>query len=127
MKSEIEIAVNGNIRIHIPVVLRCHGGQKRIVTQEDGAKTPLLVQLARAHAWQRAIDEGRYANGSKLAQALGIDPSLVSRTMRLARLSPAMVHRIVTGDYPESLNCTSLRETIPLDWGEQEALLQPKG
>ncbi len=127
MKSEIEIAGNGNIRIHIPVVLRYHGGQKRIVTKEDGAKTPLLVQLARAHAWQRAIDEGRYANGSRLAQALGIDPSLVSRTMRLARLSPAMVHRIVMGDYPESLNCTSLRETIPLDWREQEALLQPKG
>ena len=43
--------------------------------------------------------------------------------MRLARLSPAVVHRIVTGDYPESLNGTSLRETIPLDWGEQERTL----
>ena len=104
MKSEVEIAENGNIRIHIPAVLRCHGGQKRIVTRE-----------------------GRYANGSDLAKALGVDPSLVSRTMRLTRLSPAMVHRIVTGDYPESLSCTSLRETIPLDWREQEALLQSKG
>ena len=127
MKSEIEIAENGNIRIHIPAVLRCHGGQKRIVTREDGVETPLLTQLARAWAWQRAIDEGRYANGSDLAKALGIDSSLVSRTMRLTRLSPAMVHRIVTGDYPETLSCTSLRETIPLDWREQESLLQPKG
>ena len=127
MKSEVEIAENGNIKIHIPAVLRCHGGQRRIVTKEDGAKTPLLLQLARAHAWQRAIDDGRFANGAALAKSLGIDPSLVSRTMRLTRLSPAMVHRIVTGDYPETLSCTSLRETIPLLWREQEALLQPKG
>ena len=120
MKSEIEIAVNGNIRIHIPVVLRCHGGQKRIVTQEDGAKTPLLVQLARAHAWQRAIDEGRYANGKELADALGIDRSRVSRTLRLAMLSPRVVNRIVTGDIPPTLTVLRLRESIPLDWEEQE-------
>ena len=56
------------------------------------------TQLARAWAWQRAIDEGRYANGSDLAKALGVDPSLVSRTMRLTRLSPAIVHRIVIND-----------------------------
>ncbi|MBQ7651749.1 MAG: hypothetical protein IJS15_12370 [Victivallales bacterium] len=127
MESKVEIAGNGNIKIHIPVALRCHGGQKRIVTMEDGANTPLLLQLARAPAWQRAIDEGVFDNGSALSKSLGIDPSLVSRTLRLTRLSPEMVHRIVTGDYPETLNCTSLRETIPLLWRDQEALVQPKG
>ena len=64
-----------------------------------------------------------YANELELTRALGLDQSLVARTMRLTRFSPAIVHRIVTGDYPASMTCVSLRETIPLDWREQEKLL----
>jgi hypothetical protein len=76
--------------------------------------------LARAWSWQRAIDEGRYANGKELADALGIDRSCVSRTLRFAMLSPKVVHRIVTDDVPTSLTVLRLRESIPLDWEEQE-------
>ena len=123
MESEIEITANGNIRIHISAVLRSHCGQKMIVTPDKGADTPLLTLLARAHAWQKAIDEGAYANALELARALGLDRSLVSRIIRLTRLSPAIVHRIVAGDCPASITCASLRETIPLDWREQERLL----
>ena len=123
MKSEIEITASGNIRIHISAVLRSRGGQKRIVTPQNGGETPLLTLLARAHAWQKAIDEGLYANDLELARALGLDQSLVARTMRLTRLSPAIVHRIVAGDYPPSMTCASLRKPIPLDWREQERLL----
>ena len=123
MESKIEITAKGNIRIRISAVLRSHGGQKKIVTPDKGADTPLLTLLARAHAWQKAIDEGTYANDLELARALGLDQSLVARTMRLTRLSPAIVHRIVAGDYPASMTCVSLRETIPLDWREQERLL----
>jgi hypothetical protein len=79
--------------------------------------------LARAWSWQRAIDEGRYANGKELADALGIDRSRVSRTLRLAMLSPRVVNRIVTGDIPPTLNTSRLREGIPHEWGEQESVL----
>ena len=75
---------------------------------------------ARAWSWQRAIDEGRYANGKELADALGIDRSRVSRTLRLAMFSPRVVNRIVTGDIPPTLTVLRLRESIPLDWEEQE-------
>ena len=54
------------------------------------------------------------------ADALGIDRSRVSRTLRLATLSPEIVHRIVSGDVPPTLNDRRLRESIPLDWDEQE-------
>jgi hypothetical protein len=40
--------------------------------------------------------------------------------MRLRFLSPALVHRIVTGDVPRSLTLRSLREAIPDIWTEQE-------
>ena len=58
--------------------------------------------------------------GKELADALGIDRSRVSRTLRLAMLSPRVVNRIVTGDIPPTLTVLRLRESIPLDWEEQE-------
>ncbi len=122
MKSEIELMENGNLRIHLPVALRSHGGKKKIVPLDSEAHTPLLTLLARAYNWQKAIDEGKYANGKCLADALGIDISKVSRTLRLTRLSPKIVHAIISGDYPDTLNSTSLRENIPLNWAEQERL-----
>ena len=123
MKIRTEKLENGNLRVHLPVVLRCRGGHRRIVPldgDEPASETPLATMLARAWSWQRAIDEGRYANGKELAAALGIDRSRVSRTLRLATLSPEIVHRIVSGDVPPTLNDRRLRESIPLDWEEQE-------
>ena len=124
MKIRIEEMENGNLRVALPIALRYHGGKRRIVPAGNTEDTVTLVtQLARAYAWQKAIDEGRFLNGKELAKALGIDRSRVSRTLRLARLSPAIVHRIITGDYPCTLNAVKLRESIPLDWDEQERVL----
>ncbi len=83
----------------------------------------LLTHLARAYARQKIIDEGMFINGKELARALGLDFSRVSRTLRLTGLSPAMVHRIITGDYPASMNSVRLRESISVDWDEQEKAL----
>ena len=123
MKIRTEQLDNDNLRVHLPVALRCQGGRRRIVPldgDEPAQETSLATMLARAWSWQRAIDEGRYANGKELADALGIDHSRVSRTLRLAMLSPRVVNRIVTGDIPPTLTVLRLRESIPLDWGEQE-------
>ena len=127
MGSEIEILGNGNILIRLRMALRCHGNRKIIVPAEECGETPLLTQLARAMRWQKAIDDGKFANGKCLAQTLGVDESMVSRTLRLLRLSPRIVHAIVAGDYPETLNSTSLRKNIPLDWEEQERLFLGEG
>ena len=126
MKIRTERLENGNLLVHLPVALRCQGGRRRIVPldgDEGAREMPLATMLARALAWQRAIDEGRYANGKELADALGIDRSSVSRTLRLILLSPKVVHRIVTGDVPPTLTTVRLRESIPHEWGEQERAL----
>ena len=123
MKIRTERLENGNLRVHLPVALRCRGGHRIIVPLDGGEpaqEAPLATMLARAWSWQRAIDEGCYANGKELAEVLGIDRSRVSRTLRLAMLSPRVVHRIVTDDVPTSLTVLRLRESIPLDWEEQE-------
>ena len=101
--------------------LRSNGDNRRIVSCcGENKKDSLLPHLARAYAWQKAIDEGRFPNGKALSDALGIDLARVSRTLRLTRLSPTMVHRIITGDYPATLTSARLRENIPVDWDEQE-------
>ena len=123
MKIRTEQLENGNLRVHLPVALRCRGGHRLIVPldgDEPAQEVPLATMLARAWSWQRAIDEGRYTNGKELADALCIDRSCVSRTLRLAMLSPRVMHRIVTDDVPTSLTVLRLRESIPLDWEEQE-------
>ena len=123
MKIRTERLDNGNLRVHLPVALRCRGGPRIIVPldgDEPAQEAPLATMLARAWSWQRAIDEGCYANGKELAEALGIDRSCVSRTLRFAMLSPKVVHRIVTDDVPTSLTVLRLRGSIPPEWGEQE-------
>ena len=123
MKIRTERLDNGNLRVHLPVALRCRGGHRIIVPldgDEPAQGAPLATMLARAWSWQRAINEGRYANGKELAEALGIDRSCVSRTLRFAMLSPKVVHRIVTDDVPTSLTVLRLRESIHPEWGEQE-------
>ena len=124
MKIKIEELENGNLRVALPIALRSHGGKRLIVPAGgENEADSLLTHLARAYAWQKVIDEGMFANGKSLARALGLDFSRVSRTLRLTRLSPAMVHRIITGDYPASLNSASIRGSIPVDWDEQEKVL----
>ena len=76
MKAKTEMLENGNLLVHLPEALRCQGGRRRIVTldgDETAQETSLATMLARAWSWQRAIDEGRYANGKEPADALGID------------------------------------------------------
>ena len=50
----------------------------------------------------------------------GQDKSVVAKTLRLRFLSPAIVHRIVTGDIPRSLTLKDLRTSFPDVWSEQE-------
>lgn len=122
MKNRTERLENGNLRVRLPVVLRCRGDRRRMVPldNEPAQETSLATMLALAWSWQKSIDDGCYPNGKELADALGIDRSRSSRTLRLAMLSPRIVHRIVSGDVPPTLTVLRLRESIPLDWEEQE-------
>ena len=76
--------------------------------------------LARAWSWQRAIDEGRYANGKELADA---QPQDGQRRRDVARHdaihNPGREHR--EAQRPRDAGAVDAkRESLPLDWGEQE-------
>jgi len=116
-----KVLENGNLQVTIPILFRSlNARQKIIFPGELPDNEPLAVALARAFRWQRYIDEGKVKNIRELAKKLGLDESHVGKIMRLRFLSPALVHRIVSGDIPRSLTLKSLREAIPDIWTEQE-------
>lgn len=118
------ILENGNLEVTIPIALRSRQGRKQIITP-DGAESSrsLLAALARGRRWQRLINEGRFANIKELATAIGKDPSQIARAIRLTRLSPAIVHRIIVGDTPDGISLARLRGDLPVKWSEQEEML----
>lgn len=118
----MEILENGNIKITIPMSLRNCAGRKRVVSpggELPHEQSPLLLNIARAFRWQELIDKGEYTNVQELANALGMDCSNVSRTIRLAYLSPKLIHMAIVGTLPERLGSGAMRGTLPDLWDEQ--------
>lgn len=71
---------NGNLEITVPVVMRSMAGRKRIIAPDkpEGNES-LMLALARGLRWQALIDEGKFANISELAGAVGQDTSQIAR------------------------------------------------
>ena len=117
-----KILENGNLQVTIPIKFRTISARHKMFTPGsviDGTE-PLVLALARAFRWQRYIDEGRFKNIRELAAAVGQDKSVIASIMRLRLLSPAIVHRIVTGNIPRTLNLANLKTAFPDLWSEQE-------
>ena len=116
-----KVPENGDLKVTNPILFKSMKARRKIVFPEDiPDNEPLAIALARAFRWQRYIDEGKVKNIRTLAKKLGLDESHVGKIMRLRFLSPALVHRIVTGDVPRSLTLKILREAIPDIWTEQK-------
>ena len=125
------LSADGNIlHIHIPMQLRRRGGRKVIVTG-DGVvpepsaaqavtEDPLVRALVKARRWQKMLEAGEASTIKDLAEKEGVDRTYMARLLKLNILSPAIVERILTGDYPDSVSLETLRLGIPLDWAEQE-------
>jgi hypothetical protein len=79
----------------------------------------LVKALARTFRWRRMIETGRHATVAELAAAEKINPSYVSRVLRLTLLSPSMVEAILAGRQPEGVTLPGLLEGVPVGWGEQ--------
>ncbi len=80
----------------LPMTFRCCGG-KALIVLPDGSRavgTPamtidntMIKLIARAHRWQQLLLQGVYSSIEELAEAEAMNPSYVSRVMRLACLA----------------------------------------
>jgi hypothetical protein len=132
-KPTITVADNGNLKIHIPMLIRRMRGRKMVFaphTLDDG-ETPgfavpiqaaVIQALARAFSWAEILETGQVKSISELARNLEVDSSYVTRILKLTTLAPDIVEAIINGEEPDGLSLAKLIQSFPEEWNEQRAL-----
>jgi hypothetical protein len=103
------------VTIKVPFAVRKRGGRK-LVLAPDGAPIPplapqvdstLVKAIARAFRWQKMLETGRYATVKEIAKAEKINPSYVSRVLRLTLLHLIWSRRWCTAGRARQCHCTT--------------------
>ena len=85
--------------------------------------TPALRALARAFRWRRLLETGAMATVHEIAAAENINPSYVSRVLRLTLLAPEIVEAVVAGIEVDSAAALDrLMMPFPVDWSGHPSL-----
>ena len=118
------------IRIFIPLTVRRRNGRPRILppvvmeAAETRIQDPhLLRAIACAWGWRRKIETGEVSTIRDIAFAEKVSERFISRTMRLAYLSPIVLERLVAHRRPCSVSIKHLTAAAERPWCEQEALV----
>ena len=115
------------VTIKVPFAVRKRGGRK-LVLAPDGAPVPamaphidstLVKAVARAFRWQKMLETGRYATIKEIATAEKINPSYVSRMLRLTLLAPATVEAILEGRASDAPTLAEAMGVLPVEWERQ--------
>ena len=65
------------------------------------------------------LQEGDYQALKEIADAENINPSYVSRLLRMTLLAPEIVEAILAGRQPAGLTMVSAMKPFPLEWRRQ--------
>lgn len=121
--SEPQLRVQGNIiSIKVPLNMKRHGGRKFIlipknvrITSPQGKPDETMVKaLARAWMWQKSLDSGKYTSIEELADKNDINPSYISRMLRLNLLGPDIKEAILNGTQPRTFNLQGMLTPLSL-------------
>jgi hypothetical protein len=96
---------NTTLTVRVPLQIRRRGGRKVVEVPKGLAQEPrkadadltLIKAIARAHRWQRMLEDGVYATMRELATAEKISPSYISRLLQLTLIAPSVVEKILDG------------------------------
>ncbi len=114
--------------ISVPFTIRTRGGRKLILTPDGTPASPptrsrpdsaLIKALARGFRWQKMLREGDYQTLEEIADAENINPSYVSRMLRMTLLAPEIVEAILAGSHPAGLTRSKAMQPFPLEWQNQ--------
>lgn len=115
------------LSIHVPFRVVKRGGRKEVQLPPDAPSqrsridNTMVKAIARAFRWQRLLESGIHATLLDLARAEKINPSYVSRVLRLTLLAPEIVEAILQGQQVRELTLAQMLETFPLEWQHQLA------
>lgn len=129
MDKCVKMMANNTISIRVPMRIKKYGGKKMIILPEGYQIKPpeeapkldetLITALAKAYYWQNLLDTGRYTSIDDLSRKRKINPSYVSRILRLNQLSPQIKTAILDGTQPRQLSLQDMQTPFPDIWGEQ--------
>ena len=120
------------ISVNVPLMLKKRGGRREVILPQafasDNPMHPshqeaLVVAIARAHRWQKLLDDGKFESVSDLAREIGLDVSFAARLLRLTLLAPDIIEAILMGEEPSGLSLTMLTKQLPMLWDEQRHVL----
>ena len=112
------------ITVHIPLKVRKRGGRKVIVAPDGtpwGASRPRIDSttvkaLARAFRWRRMLETGAVGTVAEIAAKEKINPSYVSRVLRLTLLAPAIVEAVLDGRQGVEVTLPALMAGVEVEW-----------
>lgn len=114
------------IRVIIPLRIRKRNGRPKILPPESvqalevRSQDPhILKALGRAWAWRRKLESGEVATAGELAKMESVTERFVSRTVRLAYLSPEVLERLGIRWDPPVVKVSDLIEVTYLSWTDQ--------
>ena len=116
------------VTVTVPFAIRKRGGRKLVITPDGVAAvaaprarvdSALLKALARGFRWRKLLETGNFTTIEEIADAENINPSYVSRVVRLTLLTPEIVEAILAGRQPEGLTMAKSMEPFPLEWRRQ--------
>ena len=116
------------VTVTVPYAIRKRGGRKLVITPDGMAAAPtprsrvdsaLLKALARGFRWQKMLREGDYQTLEETADAENINPSYVSRLLRMTLLAPESVEAILAGTQPAGLTRAKVMQPFPMEWQRQ--------
>lgn len=114
------------VRVFIPLTYRRRNGRPKIVAPEPSSEfrarsqdPHILRALGRAWAWRRRLESGEATTLQDIARAEKVTDRYVSRIMRLAYLSPAVIERLLLWRIPPSISVADLIKVSYLPWMEQ--------
>jgi len=108
------------------VPLQLKRRQGRLVDIEQPGFDPVLLEaIGRAFHWQHLLDTGVASSSADIARLEKLNPSSVTRLLRLALLAPDIIMRLLSGRQPRTLTLEWLkRHPLPNDWQAQQEIIQ---
>ena len=73
-------------------------GERAVERREALIDNAMVKLIARGHRWHRQLFDGTHASIADIAKSENINPSFVSRVLRLAYLSPTIVEAVTCTD-----------------------------
>ena len=114
--------------VMVPFTIRKRGGRKLVVTPDGVAAAPaprarvdsaLLKALARGFRWRKLLESGDFSTIEEISDAENINPSYVSRVLRMTLLAPEIVEATMAGRQPPWLTMARAMQPFSMEWRRQ--------